>query len=127
MRAELNWVAQTASIITEALSNQQQSSADSVDGPSGGQGAAGAAEVSVVAEFWMGGGGSEDDPNDVSGEIKPTAGGSDPPIRGLQPEEAEPSEEAGPSEAGPPQTDCPPSQSPGTDWNCRAAEQSPTL
>lgn len=127
VRAELNWVAQTASIITEALSNQQPSSADSVDGPSGGQGAAGAAEVSVVAEFWMGGGGSEDDPNDVSGEIKPTAGGSDPPIRGLQPEEAEPSEEAGPSEAGPPQTDCPPSQSPGTDWNCRAAEQSPTL
>lgn len=108
VRSELNWVAQTAAIITEALSNQQPSSADAVDGAAEGQGAAGA-----VGEFWMGGG-SEDPQNDVSGEIKPTAGGSDPPIRGLQP-----------SEAGLPQTDCPPSQSPGTDCDCRAAEQSP--
>lgn len=93
MRSELNWVAQTAAIITEALSNEQPPSADAVDD---GQGAAG-------GEFWMGGG-SEDHQNDVSGETKPTAGGSDPSIRGLQP-----------LEAGPVQTDCPPSQSPSTD------------
>lgn len=108
VRSELNWVAQTAAIITEALSNEQPSSADTVDGAADGQGAAG-------GEFWMGGG-SEDHQNDVSGEIKPTAGGSDPPIRGLQP-----------LEAGPLQTDCPPSPSPNTDCDCRAAEQSPTL
>lgn len=125
MRSELNWVAQTAAIITEALSNQQPSSTDSVDEPSGGQGAAGGQgveEVSVVAEFWMGGGGGEeDDLNDVLGEIKPTAGGSNPPIRGHQPQEV------GPSEVGPPQTDCPPPQSQDIDWNCRAAEQGPAL
>lgn len=122
VRSELNWVAQTAAIIAEALSNQQPPSADSADrapgdqGAAGGQGAAGAAGVAgagegVVAEFWMGG---EDDPHNVSGEIKPTVSQSDPPVTGLQPEEV-----------GPPKTVCPPSQSPGTDWDCRAAEQNP--
>ncbi|XP_078024529.1 membralin isoform X1 [Epinephelus lanceolatus] len=137
VRAELNWVAQTAAIITEALSSSSQPS-DGGGGVSGGQGSAGVAEVSVVAEFWMGGGGGGaaaggeatggggaggEDPNIVSVEIKSTAGGADPqtspPIRGLQ------AEEAGPSEATPPQTDCPPSQSAGTDWDCRTA-QSPS-
>ncbi|XP_074490487.1 membralin isoform X3 [Sebastes fasciatus] len=56
VRSELNWVAQTAAIITEALSSSNQlstSSTDAVDGggAAGGQGPAGAAEVSVVAEF----------------------------------------------------------------------------
>lgn len=152
-RAELNWVAHTAAIITEALSNQQPPSSDSVDAMSGEhgatrvQGAAGeqgsiggavggerSAEVSMEAGSWRGGGaegegggargegggGNDNDLNSVSGEMKAT-GGSDPPVRGLHPEGA------GPSEAGPPQTDCPTSQSPGTDWNCTAAEQSPTL
>lgn len=133
VRAELNWVAQTAAIITEALSSSSQPS-DGGGGVSGGQGSAGVAEVSVVAEFWMGGGGGVtgggggggaggEDPNIVSVEIKSTAGGADPqaspPIRGLQ------AEEAGSSEATPPQTDCPLSQSAGTDWDCRAA-QSPS-
>lgn len=127
MRSELNWVAQTAAIITEALSNQQPSSTDPGDEPSGGQGAVGGQgveEVSMVAEFWMGGGGGgggEDDLNDVLGAMKPTAGGSNPPIRGHQPQEA------GPSEVGPPQTDSPPPQSQDIDWNCRAAEQGPAL
>ncbi|TMS00969.1 Membralin [Larimichthys crocea] len=126
VRSELNWVAQTAAIITEALStsNQTSSTADPVDGVdggggSGGQGSEGPAEVSVVAEFWMGGGGGGggggEDPKVVSVEIKTTSGGPEPPpsppIRGLHPEGA------GPSEVAPPQTDCPPSQSPGTD--CR--------
>ncbi|XP_068581488.1 membralin isoform X2 [Cebidichthys violaceus] len=61
VRSELNWVAQTAAIITEALSSSNQnSSADTVDegGAPGGQGTAGAAEVSVLAGIWMEGGGA---------------------------------------------------------------------
>ncbi|XP_038554938.1 uncharacterized PE-PGRS family protein PE_PGRS54-like [Micropterus salmoides] len=193
VRSELNWVAQTAAIITEALSSSDQPPpSDPIDGVSGGgatggQGSAGAAEPSVVAEVWMGGGaaaggaaagggpvgggpvggaagaagesagggpvggaagaagesagggpvggaagaagesagggpvggaaGGDVEPNVVSVEIKTTAGGDDPPIRGLQPVEA------GPPEAGPSETDCPASQSPGTDWDCRALQQ----
>ena len=138
MRAELNWVAQTAAIITEALSsNQNTTSSARVNG---GQGSAGAAEVSVVAEFWMGaaggggGGGrggeaegSEKDQKVVSVEIKPSAGGSDPPssppIRGLQPAEAVPLE-GGLLEVAPPQTDCPLPQRSGID--CRAEQQRPS-
>ncbi|XP_056266726.1 membralin isoform X2 [Pseudoliparis swirei] len=53
VRSELNWVAQTAAIIAEALT----SSSDPAEqgGASGGQRSAGAAEVS--AAFWMEGGG----------------------------------------------------------------------
>ncbi|KAL6107678.1 tmem259 [Pungitius sinensis] len=61
VRSELNWVAQTAAIITEVLSSSgQHSSADTADegGATGGQGSAGAAEVSVLAGFWMEGGGA---------------------------------------------------------------------
>lgn len=122
MRSELNWVAQTAAIITEALSNQQPSSTGSVDELSGGQGAAGGQgveEVSMVAEFWIRGGG--EDPNDDPGEMKSMAGGSNLPVGGDQPQEV------GPSEVGPPQTDCPPTQSQDIDWNCSAAEQGPAL
>ncbi|XP_040895965.1 LOW QUALITY PROTEIN: membralin [Toxotes jaculatrix] len=131
VRSELNWVAQTAAIITEALSSStQHPSVDSADplpvsggGSAGGQGSAG--EISVVAEFWMGGGGGGggEDPNVISVEIKTTAGGADPvpghPIRGLQ-------AEAGPSAAEAPQTDPPPPQSPDTDWDCRPAHQHQT-
>ncbi|XP_026179215.1 membralin [Mastacembelus armatus] len=99
--SELNWVAQTAAIITEALSSSvQQPSLDSTEprgspmlsgvnggGATGGPGSAG--EISVVAEFWMGGAGGEgEDPNTVSVEIKTTAGESSsppsPPIRERQ-------------------------------------------
>ncbi|XP_070688463.1 membralin isoform X2 [Pempheris klunzingeri] len=127
VRSELNWVAQTAAIITEALSSSSQSpsSSDPVEevnggGVSGGRGAAGTAEGGV-AELWTGGSGGEEDLKVVSVEIKPAAGGADaspsPPIRGLQ------TAEAGPSEAAPPQTDCPPPQSSETDWDCSATRQ----
>lgn len=124
VRAELNWVAQTAAIITEALS----SSVDSGGGATGGQGSA-EGEISVVTEFWMGGAsggggggggataGGGEDLNAVSIGVKPATGGTDPPpsppITGLQ--------VVGPTEAAPPQTDCPPSQSAGTD--CGPPEQ----
>ncbi|KAL6107676.1 tmem259 [Pungitius sinensis] len=138
VRSELNWVAQTAAIITEVLSSSgQHSSADTADegGATGGQGSAGAAEVSVLAGFWMegggatgggleaasgggGGGGAGDDQKVVSVQIKPAAGAADlppsPPIRGPQ------AVEAGPLEETPSQTDCPPPLSPGTD--CRAPQ-----
>uniref|UniRef100_UPI0037E7958D membralin isoform X2 n=2 Tax=Semicossyphus pulcher TaxID=241346 RepID=UPI0037E7958D len=139
VRSELNWVAQTAAIITEALtSSTQHLPPDSSEGAAatGGQGSPGA-ELSVVAEFWMGGGGGggegagagagasggegEEEPGVNSVEIKTSAGRVNSPIRGLPVEEAGyPMEGAGPSEMAPPQTDCPPSQSPGSD--CRAAQ-----
>ncbi|KAM9357870.1 membralin [Symphorus nematophorus] len=157
VRAELNWVAQTTAIIAEALSSSTQlptsPSTSSVDGQgaagaAGGAGSAGAAEVSVVAEFWMrgggatggtageGGGGSEEDGSVMS--VETTAGGTDPPITGhRQVEAGAVASEAGlqqlgagpmGSEAGPVAseadcTDCPPSQSPGTDWDCRSAAE----
>lgn len=121
VRAELNWVAQTAAIITEALSSSVQQppaqEADSVRGAAGGQ----VEELSVVAEFWMAGGGSEaettsgEDSNLLSVEIKTAAEGSDPQLRGLQMEA---------SDAGAPQTHWPPSQSPDTDWDSRPQQQS---
>lgn len=144
VRAELNWVAQTAAIITEALSTSAQQSAAVLDrvhgGGGGGQRPAGATEISVVAELWMGGpaatggelgvdggggGGSQEgdaeqeaavDANVVSMEMKPSAGGADPPVGGLMGAE--------PSSALPPQTDCPPTQSSGTNWDCRAQQRS---
>ncbi|XP_068599432.1 LOW QUALITY PROTEIN: membralin [Brachionichthys hirsutus] len=118
VRAELNWVAQTAAIITEALSTPDQPppSTDPVDGrgDSGGQRSSGSAEVRM--------GGGEGEPGVVSVGIKTTNPPPSPPIRGLQPTEA------GPSETARPQTDCPPSEGPGTDWDCKAAQQqSPPL
>uniref|UniRef100_A0AAX7UQ53 Transmembrane protein 259 n=1 Tax=Astatotilapia calliptera TaxID=8154 RepID=A0AAX7UQ53_ASTCA len=47
VRAELNWVAHTAAILTEALTSSVDAGASSDQGP---------AEINVVAEFWMGGG-----------------------------------------------------------------------
>uniref|UniRef100_A0A672ZVP8 Transmembrane protein 259 n=1 Tax=Sphaeramia orbicularis TaxID=375764 RepID=A0A672ZVP8_9TELE len=140
VRSELNWVAQTAAIITEALSTSAHQGPAVMDGVSGGASAGGAgggaaAEISVVAEFWMGGatggggGGAtggvdaEHSANGVAVAIK-TTGGADPPSATPPPPHTE---EVGPSEGGlsdvspaPPQTDCPPSQSSGTDWDCRA-------
>lgn len=126
VRAELNWVAHTAAILTEALTS-------SVDaGASGGQGPA---EINVVAEFWMGGGGvagrslgggafGGQDPNSISVEFKPAPA---PPVTTQQEvgpseevglseaegssEEAGPLEEAGLLEEFSTHTDCPPSQS----------------
>ncbi|XP_029355329.1 membralin isoform X2 [Echeneis naucrates] len=138
VRAELNWVAQTAAIITEALSSSaQRPSANSIErspvsgaGAVGGQGSAG--EISVVAEFWMGEGGrgeegGEEHPNVLSVEIN-TASDVPPshPTRRLQ--AGTRPLEAGPSEcetvaAEPPQTDCLPPQSPGINWDCRSPQQ----
>ncbi|TNM88116.1 hypothetical protein fugu_006337 [Takifugu bimaculatus] len=98
MRSELNWVAQTAAIIAEALSNQQAPS-DSPEEVSGGPGAA---EVS---------GGAGNEPNDVA-----SAAGNCHPISGL------PSEEAGLLH-----THCPPSQSSPTELDSTAGEQNSAL
>lgn len=121
VRAELNWVAHTAAILTEALTSSVDAGASSGQGP---------AEINVVAEFWMGGGAvggrslggsgafGGQDPNSISVEFKPAPA---PPI--TEQHEAGPSEdvgpsqaegvleEAGPSEECPSHTDCPPSQS----------------
>ncbi|XP_013766106.1 membralin isoform X1 [Pundamilia nyererei] len=121
VRAELNWVAHTAAILTEALTSSVDAGASSDQGP---------AEINVVAEFWMGGGAvggrslggsgafGGQDPNSISVEFKPAPA---PPI--TEQHEAGPSEdvgpskaegaleEAGPSEECPSHTDCPPSQS----------------
>uniref|UniRef100_A0A672ZVX3 Transmembrane protein 259 n=1 Tax=Sphaeramia orbicularis TaxID=375764 RepID=A0A672ZVX3_9TELE len=112
VRSELNWVAQTAAIITEALSTSHQGPAvmDGVSGgaSAGGAGGGAAAEISVVAEFWMGGatggggGGAtggvdaEHSANGVAVAIK-TTGGADPPSATPPPPHTE---EVGPSEGG---------------------------
>ncbi|XP_014830406.1 PREDICTED: membralin [Poecilia mexicana] len=94
VRAELNWVAQTAAVITEALG----SSVDSA-------GSQGSAEISV--EFWMGGaaGGAPEG----SSEDKASGGGA----------EASPGDSrcqgAEPSESPALHTNCPAPQSSGTD------------
>lgn len=67
VRSELNWVAQTAAIIAEALSNQQAPSEASAQGP-------GAPEVSSGAA------------NQVSG----VASANSHPVSGLPPEDARP-------------------------------------
>ncbi|KAM4629148.1 membralin isoform 2-T3 [Polymixia lowei] len=137
---QLDWMAQTAAIITEALSSSGP--AQLVGGTGAGVTAAGqrsaasSAAMSVVAEIRMGvagGGGGEGEenteicPNVVAVEIK-TIGGANsssadgsatppppsPPIGGAQ------AVEAGPSgvSPSPPHTDCrasPPKQSPVTD------------
>lgn len=126
VRAELNWVAHTAAILTEALTS-------SVD--TGASGGPGPAEINVVAEFWMGGGGAGgrslgggafggQDPNSISVEFKPAPA---PPITAQQEmdpleevglseaegssEEAGPLEEAGHLEESSTHKNCPPSQS----------------
>lgn len=98
MRSELNWVAQTAAIIAEALSNQQAPSEPPEEVPGG----PGGAEVSR---------GAGTEPNSVA-----SAAGSCRPVSGLPPEEA-----------GLLLTDCPPSQSPPTEQDSTAGEQDSTL
>lgn len=121
VRAELNWVAHTAAILTEALTSSVDTGASSGQGP---------AEINVVAEFWMGGGAvggrslggsgafGGQDPNSISVEFKPapappiTAQHEAGPSEDVGPSQAEGAlEEAGPSEECPSHTDCPPSQS----------------
>ncbi|XP_058493447.1 membralin isoform X2 [Solea solea] len=111
VRAELNWVAHTAAIITEALSSTTQN-ATGVDAESRlSSGSHGSGEGGA------GGGAEGDDDSNVSAETKTTAH----PIRGLQ-------MEAGPSGAGlsqePTQTDSSPSQCPGTDCGPQTAMNS---
>lgn len=80
-RAELNWVAQTAAIITEALTSVDAARA-------GGQGPAGA-EVDV--EFCVGG---------ATGEVPNGAAGGGPTTQLTPGKEAEPPSEAAPNQAG---------------------------
>nr|XP_057930452.1 membralin [Doryrhamphus excisus]XP_057930453.1 membralin [Doryrhamphus excisus] len=142
VRSELNWVAQTAAIITEALSSSRQEGAATLDTihrqdlPRSGT-----TEISVVAEFWMGsvavgggaaggasgeGGGGEEattegeastegraaDANTVSIETKPSVGAS--PI-GV-------ADSVGAPGQGVLQPDCPPSHT--ADRDCRAQQSS---
>uniref|UniRef100_A0A665TCT3 Transmembrane protein 259 n=1 Tax=Echeneis naucrates TaxID=173247 RepID=A0A665TCT3_ECHNA len=75
VRAELNWVAQTAAIITEALSSSaQRPSANSIErspvsgaGAVGGQGSAG--EISVVGSLWLSQPGNPDPGHMITGDI----------------------------------------------------------
>uniref|UniRef100_A0A3B3VFE1 Transmembrane protein 259 n=1 Tax=Poecilia latipinna TaxID=48699 RepID=A0A3B3VFE1_9TELE len=94
VRAELNWVAQTAAVITEALG----SSVDSA-------GSQGSAEISV--EFWMGGaaGGAPEG----SSEDKASGGGVEASPGDSRRQGAEPSESPALH------TNCPAPQSSGTD------------
>ncbi|KAM4575420.1 membralin isoform 2-T2 [Fundulus diaphanus] len=124
VRAELNWVAQTAAIITEALG----SSGDSGGGGAaegGGQGPVGA-EISV--EFWMGGGGGAETgasaggaPDVVSLHVKAAVGGAEttPGDGRCQGEELD--QKVEPSDVSAPPTDAPAPQSAGTD--CGSPEQ----
>uniref|UniRef100_A0A8C2X448 Transmembrane protein 259 n=1 Tax=Cyclopterus lumpus TaxID=8103 RepID=A0A8C2X448_CYCLU len=77
VRSELNWVAQTAAIIAEALSSSSDTGEQG--GASGGQGSAGATEVSVLAGFWMEGGGAEggEDQKVVPAETQTAGGGEE--------------------------------------------------
>ncbi|KAM4738777.1 membralin isoform 2-T2 [Anableps anableps] len=107
-RAELNWVAQTAAIITEALSS-------SVDSGGGGQGSAGA-EISV--ELWVGGGasaGAAGGAPAVSLEDKAAVGGAKATPGDSRCQGAEP------SDVSAPHTDCP--QSSGTDCESPGQQQ----
>uniref|UniRef100_A0A3P9M778 Transmembrane protein 259 n=1 Tax=Oryzias latipes TaxID=8090 RepID=A0A3P9M778_ORYLA len=101
VRSELNWVAQTAAIITEALSSSVES---------GGVSAA-EAEVSVVAEFWMGEAAAAEDPNIVSigMESKAEGGSASPAAASLAPPDSA--------------TDCSLCQDAGSDCSCRGGEQ----
>uniref|UniRef100_A0A671U0F8 Transmembrane protein 259 n=1 Tax=Sparus aurata TaxID=8175 RepID=A0A671U0F8_SPAAU len=92
-------------------------------GAAGGAGVPGGAAGGATGTAAEEAGGSEKDQKVISVEIKPSAGGSDPPIRGLQPPEAA-ALEAGLSEVAPPQTDCPLPQRSGID--CRAEQQRPS-
>ncbi|XP_061680091.1 membralin isoform X2 [Syngnathoides biaculeatus] len=60
VRSELNWVAQTAAVITEALVSSGQEGATNAEG-------------GEVAAFWVRGGGSDGDGGGASGEMEPSA------------------------------------------------------
>ncbi|XP_056133083.1 membralin [Lampris incognitus] len=136
VRSELDLMAQTAAIITEALSSSAPSPmTERSDGASAGVSAGGeSSAISVVAEIRVGGPveggeggeGTNMSLNLVAEEMKSTGGSNNrstddsatppppsPPIRGLQ--------EAGacPQAVSPDsfQTDCPPPQIPATDWD----------
>ncbi|XP_065812433.1 membralin isoform X2 [Labrus bergylta] len=75
VRAELNWVAQTAAIITEALSSPSQHLPPLEGGGALGDQVSAGAQLSVVAEFWMGGA-SEGGEGEASGEVGGEGGAS---------------------------------------------------
>ncbi|XP_027867679.1 membralin isoform X1 [Xiphophorus couchianus] len=106
VRAELNWVAQTAAVITEALGS-------SVD--SGGS--QGSAEINV--EFWMGGAAGE--APDGSLEDKAPGGGAEASPGDSRRQGAEPSESLALH------TDCPAPQSSSTDSESPGQQSSAPL
>ncbi|XP_054907788.1 membralin isoform X2 [Poeciliopsis prolifica] len=106
VRAELNWVAQTAAVITEALG----SSVDSGGSP-------GAAEINV--EFWMGGAASG--APDGSLEDKDPGGGAE-----ASPDDSR-HQGAEPTESPAYHTDCPAAQSSGTDSDSPGQQSSAPL
>ncbi|MEQ2237400.1 hypothetical protein ILYODFUR_022727, partial [Ilyodon furcidens] len=136
VRAELNWVAQTAAIITEALS----SSVDSGGAAGGGEASVGA-EINV--EFWMGGGTAPGEggggatqtgtsagavggvPEVVSLEVKAAMGRAETAPE-TTPEDSRCQgdvldKKVEPSEVSSPPTDCPAPQTAGTD--CESPQQ----
>ncbi|MEQ2186290.1 hypothetical protein GOODEAATRI_027092 [Goodea atripinnis] len=135
VRAELNWVTQTAAIITEALS----SSVDSGGAAGGGEASLGA-EINV--EFWMGGGTAPGEggggatqtgasagavggvPEVVSLEVKAAMGRAETAPE-TTPEDSRCQgdvldKKVEPSEVSSPPTDCPAPQTAGTD--CESPE-----
>ncbi|XP_061834283.2 membralin isoform X1 [Nerophis lumbriciformis] len=134
VRSELNWVAQTAAIITEALSSSRQEGAATLDAIHRQDPPRPTAEISVVAEFWMGsaavgGGGACVEGGGATGEGESSAEGraadanvsiETKPSVGAPP--AGVADSVGAQEEGTPQTDCPPSQAADTD--CTAQQSS---
>ncbi|XP_035987671.1 membralin isoform X2 [Fundulus heteroclitus] len=125
VRAELNWVAQTAAIITEALGSSSDSGGGGGGGGGGGQGPVGA-EISV--EFWMGGGGGAETgasaggaPDVVSLDVKAAVGGAETTPGDGRCQGEELVQKVEPSDVSAPPTDCPAPQSAGTD--CGSPEQ----
>ncbi|XP_061743826.1 membralin isoform X2 [Nerophis ophidion] len=127
VRSELNWVAQTAAIITEALSSTHQEGVATLDAIHRQDPPHPTAEISVVAEFWMGsaavgeGGATGECESSTEGRAadanvsiatKPSGGA---PPAGV-------ADSVGDQGEGTPQTDCPPSQAADTD--CTAQQSS---
>uniref|UniRef100_A0A3B3ZAU9 Uncharacterized protein n=1 Tax=Periophthalmus magnuspinnatus TaxID=409849 RepID=A0A3B3ZAU9_9GOBI len=143
VRSELNWVAQTAAIITEALSNSAQQSSTvhyrvtevGSASTTGDSGTLGAGEINM--EVWVGGATqrSEPDSSTVGQDVTTvknknsvmdatsTATAPPSPTFVRQPQEAQVASGGSPS---PLQTDCTILQTSGTDWDSKAEQNSST-
>ncbi|KAM9831716.1 membralin [Neosynchiropus ocellatus] len=109
VRAELNWMAQTAAIITEALSSSAQQGAAVLDAA---QGAGGSSSRAEGENSTTGGEAVRGETAARPLEIKPSAGGADQAGRGQQ--GAGPSVETDSSAPQTPNTDCKAQQSSDT-------------